>query len=413
MIYEARNWRVSSRKFDSVLFWSILVCLIPGLVSSILEEERKATFLTAAVGEAVAFNCQLEFPHDVVIPYVLHWKKEGQTVFSWYEGVLTAKEPFKGRVRLLPPESGYGRGSINLTNIRESDGGWYECKVYFPNRTPPTRHNGTWFHLTVDGGNLIAIPPINQTALEGESAHFPCVTKDKTSTVVWMKDGVPLSEIQYNLTVRSFVNSDGSLTISPTAMGDLGEFTCEVTSTDGEKQTARAFLDVQYKAKVIYSPKEVYLPFGRHALLDCHFRANPPLTNLRWEKDGFLFDPYNVQGVFYRRNGSLYFSKVDETHGGHYTCTPFNDLGTEGPSPIMNVIVQKPPVFTITPHNLYLRRKGDSVEMPCDAIGADGNHKPTVIWFKQLQRNALRTKQRRRLRHDRHYRREICRRLLS
>lgn len=72
-------------------------------------------------------------------------------MFSWYEGVLTAKEPYKGRVRLLPPESGYGRGSINLTNIRESDGGWYECKVFFPNRTPPTRHNGTWFHLTVDG----------------------------------------------------------------------------------------------------------------------------------------------------------------------------------------------------------------------------------------------------------------------
>lgn len=49
------------------------------------------------------------------------------------------------------------------------------------------------------------------------------------------------------------------------------------------------------KAKVIYAPPEVYLPFGQQAILDCHFRANPPLTNLRWEKDGFLFDPYNVQ----------------------------------------------------------------------------------------------------------------------
>lgn len=66
------------------------------------------------------------------------------------------------------------------------------------------------------------------------------------------------------------------------------------------------------KAKVLYAPKEIYLPYGRPALLDCHFRANPPLTNLRWEKDGFLFDPYNVQGVFYRRNGSLFFSKVGQ-----------------------------------------------------------------------------------------------------
>lgn len=60
----------------------------------------------------------------------------------------------------------------------------------------------------------------------------------------------------------------------------------------------------------MYSPREMQLPFGRSATLDCHFRANPPLTSLRWEKDGFLFDPYNVQGVFYRRNGSLFFSKV-------------------------------------------------------------------------------------------------------
>lgn len=49
------------------------------------------------------------------------------------------------------------------------------------------------------------------------------------------------------------------------------------------------------KAKVVFAPPEVYLPYGRPATLDCHFRSNPPLTNLRWEKDGFLFDPYNVQ----------------------------------------------------------------------------------------------------------------------
>lgn len=61
------------------------------------------------------------------------------------------------------------------------------------------------------------------------------------------------------------------------------------------------------KAKVVYAPPEIHLPYGRPAIIDCHFRANPPLTNLRWEKDGFLFDPYNIQGVFYRRNGSLYF----------------------------------------------------------------------------------------------------------
>lgn len=61
---------------------------------------------------------------------------------------------------------------------------------------------------------------------------------------------------------------------------------------------------------MVYAPEERYLPLGKPASLDCHFSANPPLTNLRWEKDGFLFDPYNVPGVFYSRNGSLLFNRV-------------------------------------------------------------------------------------------------------
>lgn len=61
---------------------------------------------------------------------------------------------------------------------------------------------------------------------------------------------------------------------------------------------------------MVYAPRERFLPHGKPASLNCHFSANPPLTNLRWEKDGFLFDPYNVPGVFYSRNGSLLFNQV-------------------------------------------------------------------------------------------------------
>lgn len=136
------------------------------------------------------------------------------------------------------------------------------------------------------------------------------------------------------------------------------------------------------KAKVVYAPPEIHLPFGRPAIIDCHFRANPPLTNLRWDKDGFLFDPYNIQGVFYRRNGSLYFSKVDDTHGGIYTCTPYNDLGTEGTSTNMHVVIQRPPIFVRTPHNLYLKKLGESIEMPCDARDGEDGHRPIIVWFK-------------------------------
>lgn len=156
--------------------------------------------------------------------------------------------------------------------------------------------------------------------MEGKTAFFHCVTKrPDTSFVMWYKDGVPLTDM-HDLFERSLMGPDGSLSIDPTRMSDLGEYVCMVKNTEGEEQSARAYLNIQCKwlalllfnkmfrfnvaeflfivkdkAKVIYAPQEVYLPYGQPAILDCHFRSNPPLTNLRWEKDGFLFDPYNVQ----------------------------------------------------------------------------------------------------------------------
>ncbi|XP_031829317.1 borderless isoform X2 [Nomia melanderi] len=362
---------------------AILICWQAYSYSLILEEEKEPNYLNAGVGEYAVFNCDLDFPHETPIPYILQWNRDGRTIFSWYNGPPTVGLGYEGRVHLIEDAAlrGYGQGSINLTNIRESDQGWYECRVIFPNRTPNSRNNGTWFHLAIDGENLLAVPPVNKTIMEGESVSFDCVAKGENSFVTWLRDGTDITQIE-DFKRRASVADDGTLKINSAQMGDLAKYTCLVTGETGEQQNASAFLNVQFKAKVIYAPREVYLPYGKPALLDCHFRANPPMTNLRWEKDGFLFDPYNVQGVFYRRNGSLSFSKVDETHSGSYTCTPYNDLGTEGPSPTISVIVQRPPVFTVTPQHLYIRKLGETLEIPCDATDGDHAHRPSIVWFK-------------------------------
>ncbi|KAB0799512.1 hypothetical protein PPYR_07392 [Photinus pyralis] len=344
-------------------------------------DEQLPTFLSASVGDHIVFDCDIEYPQDIVIPYILNWKKEGKTIYSWDNGITVSVDPYGGRIQLLN-NSSYGKASINLTSIRESDSGWYECKIIFPFRTPTSMGNGTWFYLAVTGGNLLEIPPINQTVLEGEDVQFTCITRENGVEIRWFKDGVLLTELA-NILQRSHVESDGSLSIRATEMGDSGEYICEAVNYLKESQSAKAYLDVQYKAKVIYTPKELYLPYGQPAVLDCHFRANPPLKNLRWEKDGFLFDAYNVPGVFYRQNGSLYFNKVDESHKGRYSCTPYNELGTEGPSPTINVMVLRPPVFVATPHHLYLRKLGETIELVCDARDGDNEHKPLVAWYKK------------------------------
>lgn len=127
----------------------------------------------------------------------------------------------------------------------------------------------------------------------------------------------------------------------------------------------------------------MYFPFGQPAILDCHFRSNPPLTNLRWEKDGFLFDPYNVQGVFYRRNGSIFFNKVNDDHAGRYTCTPYNVLGTQGSSSVIHVIVQRPPTFRIKPKLIYVTKLGESCELHCEAREQSNEHfTAPVEWIR-------------------------------
>ncbi|KAF0758440.1 protein borderless-like isoform X1, partial [Aphis craccivora] len=227
---------------------------------------------------------------------------------------------------------------------------------------------------TDTGGDVMSIPPINQTRMEHESVHFSCVKEDPEFVVQWYKDGIPLDDLPF-LNGRFLVTPEGSLDIYDAALNDNGFYSCRIVS---EKGTLTAV-----KAKVVYSPAEVFLAYGKPGTLDCHFHSNPPLTKIRWEKDGFLFDTYNVPGVYHTLNGSLYFDRVqvEKEHGGKYTCTPFNDLGTEGPSTPMDVIVQHPPKLIVVPKVLYFRKLGDNITMPCEAEHFD-NRGPAIVWQK-------------------------------
>jgi hypothetical protein len=83
--------------------------------------------------------------------------------------------------------------------------------------------------------------------------------------------------------------------------------------------------------------------------------------------------------------------QVDQSHSGEYTCTPFNDLGSSGESAPMKVIVQQPPIFSVRPASLYVRRIGNNVKMHCAAEPETFNNpNPLIVtWFKvKLHRTA-------------------------
>lgn len=74
--------------------------------------------------------------------------------------------------------------------------------------------------------------------------------------------------------------------------------------------------------------------------------------------------------------------QVDESHEGEYSCTPYNSLGSEGPSPGVRVRVQKPPALSSRPQPLYVARLGATLTLPCAASARSHHDEPTVHWAR-------------------------------
>ncbi|XP_024943849.1 protein turtle [Cephus cinctus] len=457
------------------LLLGIVLLVTPGIC------HQDAVHITAILGESVVFNCHVEFPGEHPVPYVLQWeKKVGETeipIYIWYESYPThSGEGYEGRVSKVSPNSPYGVASLNLTNIRESDQGWYECKVVFLNRSPNSPKNGTWFHLDVHapprfsitpedmiyvnlgdaiilncqaegtptpeilwykdanpvepsntigifndgtelrlstiknedigdytciarngegqishtarvivaGGAVIMVPPTNQTKLEGEKVQFSCEAKALPGnvTVRWFREGAPINEVSA-LNTRVSIRMDGSLVINPVRADDSGQYLCEVTNGIGEPQSASAYLNVEYPAKVTFTPTVQYLPFRLGGVVQCYIKANPPLQYVTWTKDKRLLEPYQTKDIVIMNNGSLLFTRVNENHQGRYTCTPYNAQGTQGSSAPMEVLVRNPPVFILEPNVSYQRKVGETVEMHCVAQEAEGTQKPIIQWQRR------------------------------
>lgn len=232
-------------------------------------------------------------------------------------------------------------------------------------------------------------------------------------TVRWFREGSPVREVA-SLETRVTIRKDGSLIINPVSADDSGQYLCEVSNGIGDPQSASAYLNVECKfnrfyrayvlggedysisfffllplfdwadpAKVTFTPTVQYLPFRLAGVVQCYIKSNPPLQYVTWTKDKRLLEPYQTKDIVIMNNGSLLFTRVNQNHQGRYTCTPYNAQGTQGSSGAMEVLVRKPPMFTIEPDALYQRKVGESVEMHCDAQEAEGTQRPNIQWFRR------------------------------
>lgn len=65
-----------------LLFSSVLILISVSCVSGARQDRQKTTNMEAKVGSYAVFNCYIDFPYDLPIPYVVHWSKDVSKYFD-------------------------------------------------------------------------------------------------------------------------------------------------------------------------------------------------------------------------------------------------------------------------------------------------------------------------------------------
>jgi len=110
---------------------------------------------SANVGSSRVLECEVRYPDDDYVQHIITWRKQGldSPIFILFDGYPPRMDAsYRGRIRLVG-----GQGSIEISDIRASDEGWYECSVLFLDKSDDATANGTWIHLSVNGERPIII----------------------------------------------------------------------------------------------------------------------------------------------------------------------------------------------------------------------------------------------------------------
>ncbi|XP_035289213.1 protein turtle homolog B isoform X4 [Anguilla anguilla] len=266
-------------------------------------------------------------------------------------------------------------GSLTVMSISREDRGAYTCRAYSV--------QGEAVHTTrllVQGPPFIVSPPENITVNISQDAFFTCQAEaypgNLTYTWFWEEDNVYFKN---DLKRRVRILVDGSLIISQVKPEDAGKYTCSPSNSLGRPPSASAYLTVQYPARVVNMPPVIYVAIGLPGFIRCPVDANPPVTMVKWRKDGLPLRVEKYPGWSQMEDGSIRVAEVTEDSLGTYTCVPYNALGTMGQSPPAPLVLKDPPKFSVVPGGEYRQEAGRELVIPCEA---EGDPFPNITWRK-------------------------------
>uniref|UniRef100_A0A8D3A727 Immunoglobulin superfamily member 9B n=1 Tax=Scophthalmus maximus TaxID=52904 RepID=A0A8D3A727_SCOMX len=386
---------------------------------AVREEPR---FVTARAGESVILGCDVSPPLDgQQPPYVVEWFKFGVPIpffinFRFYPPHVdpeytgktnVAQEALKESIRRdvvksrlylfhwlslkLETQDFFTKPIICWLQLQKSkdfhdlfslflksldDRGAYTCRAY--------SDQGEVLHTTrllVQGPPYIVSPPENVTVNISQNALFTCQAEaypgNLTYTWFWEEDNVYFKN---DLKLRVRILIDGTLIIFRVKPEDAGKYTCSPSNSLGISPSASAYLTVQYPARVINMPPVIYVPRKLPGIIRCPVDANPPVTSVKWEKDGYPLRVEKYPGWSLMPDGSIRVAEATEDSLGTYTCVPYNALGTMGMSPPATLVLKDPPYFNVRPGGEYRQEAGRELVIPCAASGDPDI--PSITWRK-------------------------------
>ncbi|XP_009955229.1 PREDICTED: protein turtle homolog B, partial [Leptosomus discolor] len=266
-------------------------------------------------------------------------------------------------------------GSLTVLSVSREDRGAYTCRAY--------SIQGEAVHTTrllVQGPPFIVSPPENITVNISQDALFTCQAEaypgNLTYLWYWEEENVYFKN---DLKLRVRILIDGTLIIFRVKPEDAGKYTCIPSNSLGRSPSASAYLTVQYPARVVNMPPVIYVPIGIHGYIRCPVEAEPPVTLVKWNKDGRPLRIEKYTGWNLLEDGSIRIEEATEDALGTYTCVPYNALGTMGQSPPARLVLKDPPYFTVLPGWEYRQEAGRELLIPCAAAG---DPFPIIAWRK-------------------------------
>ncbi|KAI4083437.1 immunoglobulin superfamily member 9 [Homo sapiens] len=274
--------------------------------------------------------------------------------------------------KLRGKDLGQGQGQVQVQNgtlrirrVERGSSGVYTCQA---SSTEGSATHAT--QLLVLGPPVIVVPPKNSTVNASQDVSLACHAEAYPAnlTYSWFQDNINVFHIS-RLQPRVRILVDGSLRLLATQPDDAGCYTCVPSNGLLHPPSASAYLTVLYPAQVTAMPPETPLPIGMPGVIRCPVRANPPLLFVSWTKDGKALQLDKFPGWSQGTEGSLIIALGNEDALGEYSCTPYNSLGTAGPSPVTRVLLKAPPAFIERPKEEYFQEVGRELLIPCSAQG--------------------------------------------